>query len=274
MKIKIIILLLILIIGITAIGCDTETTENSQLEDFKNVFSESGEKTSEIKEENVSNDKTNSLDTIKDNIEEGIKDTSDSLKDGIKEGISETSDKVKDGIEEGINSLSEETKEKLVDNSKNITNEIKKITVSNNYETVKVIRVIDGDTLIVDKNGTEERVRMVGMNTPESVGANINDPEPYGIESSNFTKELLPAGKTIYMTKDIENRDKYDRLLRYIWLDKPNNLNMKETMVNAILVKEGFANVMTIQPNSKYSLVFKGLETQARTLNKGLWGLE
>lgn len=135
-----------------------------------------------------------------------------------------------------------------------------------------VTRVVDGDTLIVKIDGVEERVRLIGVNTPESVGKYKDNPQPFGKEASNFTKSQL-EGKTVYLQSDVGDRDKYNRLLRYVWISKPNKLMIREKMFNAILVKEGFANTMSIPPNITYQDLFLELEREAKDSNKGLWNL-
>lgn len=138
---------------------------------------------------------------------------------------------------------------------------------------VKVTKVIDGDTFYVKfEDGTEEKVRLIGVDTPESTTQH----EPYGEEASNFTKSSL-TGKTVYLEKDVSERDKYNRLLRYVWLEKPESINeteIREKMFNAILVAEGYAQIATYAPDVKYADYFKKFQEEARTKEKGLWALE
>lgn len=129
------------------------------------------------------------------------------------------------------------------------------------YEQVEVVRIVDGDTLVVLRNGVEEKVRLIGVNTPESVGKYKNNPQPGGVEASNFLKELLPEGMTVYMTQDIGDRDKYQRLLRYVWLQEPHDEN-PEFMVNYVLLEKGYAGLMTIPPNVKYVDLFTSVSEQ------------
>jgi endonuclease YncB( thermonuclease family) len=162
--------------------------------------------------------------------------------------------------------------------AKNITQEITKVVGSEittgKYETATVIKVVDGDTFIAEINGKEEKIRLIGCNTPESVGDYKDNPQPYGKEASDYTKGLLKAKSTVYLTSDIGKTDKYGRLLRYVWLSKPNIAKMDSIMVNAILIKNGMASIMTVAPNVKYSAVFLALEQDAREADRGLWGIE
>lgn len=143
---------------------------------------------------------------------------------------------------------------------------------NSNYEKVKVTRHIDGDTLeIKHDNGKVDKLRFIGINTPEST----KEHEQYGQEASNYTKDKL-LNKTVYIEKDTADTDKYGRLLRYVWLDVPKEVNeqeIKTKMFNYILAAEGYAQQMTIQPNVKYGNYFKTAVQEARTGNKGLWAI-
>ncbi|GAV24765.1 prophage LambdaCh01 nuclease domain-containing protein [Carboxydothermus islandicus] len=136
----------------------------------------------------------------------------------------------------------------------------------------KVTKVVDGDTIYVRlPNGSEEKVRFIGVDTPESTIQN----EPYGNEASNYTKSKL-AGKTVYLEKDVSERDKYGRLLRYIWLAKPKEISESEIrskMFNAILLLGGYAQVATYPPDVKYVDFFTKFQQEAREAEKGLWGI-
>jgi micrococcal nuclease len=133
---------------------------------------------------------------------------------------------------------------------------------ANSKHSVKVIRVIDGDTVEVQfSNKAVATVRMIGVNTPETVHPN-KGVEKYGKEASAYTKKSL-TNKTVTLEFDVGIKDKYGRLLAYIWIGKE--------LYNETLVKEGYANVMTIQPNVKYQKRFLTAEQTARKAKKGLW---
>lgn len=126
----------------------------------------------------------------------------------------------------------------------------------------QVVRVVDGDTIIVNIDTKEERVRLIGVNTPESVKPDT-PVQKYGIEASNFTKSLL-KNKKVNLEFDAGKRDKYSRLLAYVYLPDGR-------MVNKILLEEGYAQVMTVPPNVKYQKEFLELQRKARKQEKGLW---
>jgi micrococcal nuclease len=125
----------------------------------------------------------------------------------------------------------------------------------------QVVRVVDGDTIVVVMGGVEYRVRYIGINTPETV-----DPrkpvECYGREASQRNHELVD-GKMVELEKDVSETDQYGRLLRYVWLNGD--------MVNAILVREGYALASTYPPDVKYDELFLDLEREARQAGRGLW---
>ncbi|OFV68312.1 MAG: micrococcal nuclease [Candidatus Syntrophoarchaeum caldarius] len=118
--------------------------------------------------------------------------------------------------------------------------------------TAVVTSVIDGDTVEL-QNG--ERVRLLGINTPE-MG------QPYYEEATNMLKKLI-EGKTVMLEKDVEDKDKYGRLLRYIYID--------DRFVNLELVREGYANVYIIPPNTRYSDDFEKAEEEAKNAKRGIW---
>ena len=129
-------------------------------------------------------------------------------------------------------------------------------------ETYKVVRVVDGDTFIIDYNGTEERVRMIGIDTPESVHPNKEKNSAFGKQISNYTKEKL-TGKEVQIEFDVSQRDKYGRFLCYVYIDGE--------MYNKLLLEEGFAKVATYPPNVKYVDDFTKIQKQARENKKGMW---
>ncbi len=127
-----------------------------------------------------------------------------------------------------------------------------------------VTHVVDGDTIDVDIDGKTERIRLIGIDTPETV-----DPRKpvqcFGKEASNKTKEML-SGKQVRLEADPtqDDRDKYGRLLRYVFLEDGTNYNQW-------LVVQGYAHEYTYDIPYKYQAEFKAAERQAQNLNRGLW---
>lgn len=129
-----------------------------------------------------------------------------------------------------------------------------------------VERVVDGDTIVVDINGNQERVRLLGIDTPESVA--VNRPEQcYGRESAAYLTSLLPKGTGVTLVRDIESRDQYDRLLAYVVRSSD------QLFVNLDLLERGYAGVMVSEPNSFHLELFEAAENDAFRAGIGLWGV-
>ncbi|RYD05364.1 hypothetical protein N752_09715 [Desulforamulus aquiferis] len=139
---------------------------------------------------------------------------------------------------------------------------------------VQITKIVDGDTLDVILKGTTERVRLIGVDTPETVKPN-HPVEPYGREASNFTKKEL-SNKTVFLELDAGERDRYGRLLAYIWLEEPIEITdgeIRNKLFNAHLLLNGYAQLLTIPPNVKYVDQFTLYQREAREAKRGLWGL-
>ena len=130
----------------------------------------------------------------------------------------------------------------------------------NNY--YKVVRVVDGDTIVIDFNGVEEKLRLIGVDTPESVHPSEEKNTKEGIKVSDYTKKMLES-KSVMVEFDVQERDKYGRLLAYVYIDG--------RMYNKTLLKEGLAKVATYPPNVKYVEDFTALQKEARENKEGLW---
>jgi micrococcal nuclease len=133
---------------------------------------------------------------------------------------------------------------------------------SENGYRVLVTRVIDGDTFEIIDRGKKDRVRMIGIDTPESVKPDAAV-EPYGREASCYTKKLI-QGKMVRLEFDVEKRDRYGRLLAYVYLEDG-------TLVNAKLLEEGLAAIITVPPNVSMADTFVDIQRKAREEKKGIW---
>lgn len=129
-----------------------------------------------------------------------------------------------------------------------------------------VDRVVDGDTIVADIDGRRERVRLLGIDTPESVAENRPD-QCYGQEASDYLSSLLPEGAPITLILDEEARDQYDRLLAYVVRSSD------ELFVNLDLVERGYAGVLVYAPNDHYESLFRAAEREAAAAGIGLWGV-
>ena len=127
-----------------------------------------------------------------------------------------------------------------------------------------VVTVVDGDTIIVTIDGVKENVRLLGINTPETVKRNWPI-ECYGPEASKLTKSLLPPGTAVRLERDIEARDAYNRLLAYVYR-KDDDL-----FINLELVRQGDARELSFKPNTAHATDFHNAALEAQTANRGLW---
>lgn len=127
-----------------------------------------------------------------------------------------------------------------------------------------VVRVVDGDTVVVALGGSDETVRLIGIDTPESV-ARDRPNECFGTEASARLAELLPPGTAVRLTRDVEPRDVYDRLLAYVVRSSDG------LFVNAALVTDGYAEARDYPPNTAYRDDFELDERAARQAGLGLW---
>lgn len=136
----------------------------------------------------------------------------------------------------------------------------------NTKEKYKVERVVDGDTFVIKKSGKLIKVRLIGVDTPESVHKNKKRNTIWGKKASAYTKRCL-LKKKVYLTYDISKKDKYGRLLAYVWTKKSG----KYIMFNQTLVKKGYARAVCYEPNHKYKATFNKLQKDAKLNKRGFW---
>lgn len=136
------------------------------------------------------------------------------------------------------------------------------VDAGGNY--LAITKVVDGDTFWAD-DGSEKgvKVRLIGVNAPESHKSPHKDIEPFGKEAQDYLTNLL-TGKRVKLVSDVDPLDQYGRTLSYVYLEDG-------TFVNALLVKEGYAQVMTIPPNVAHADEFVQLQREARENKRGLW---
>jgi micrococcal nuclease len=128
------------------------------------------------------------------------------------------------------------------------------VSTSPNSATVK--EVVDGDTIDIAIGGKTERVRLIGINTPET---------KHPTKGVEYTELLLPEGTALRVERDVEARDKYGRLLLYVYIANSN------VFVNLDLVMNGYARPMVFEPNTAHMADFAQAATQAELRNVGLW---
>ena len=130
----------------------------------------------------------------------------------------------------------------------------------------RVVRVVDGDTIVVDIGGTQYHLRYIGMDTPESVQPNT-PVEPMALAATAANKVLV-EGKTVILEKDVSEIDQYGRILRDVWVQHDGAV----VLVGLELVRDGFAQVTTYPPDVKYVDLLTVAQDSARTAAIGLWG--
>jgi micrococcal nuclease len=130
-------------------------------------------------------------------------------------------------------------------------------------QPARVVRVVDGDTIVVVRGGAQERVRYIGVDTPETVKPRT-PVQCFGKKASAFNHRLV-EGRSVRLVADAEERDRYGRLLAYVYRADDG------LFVNAELVRRGFATTLTIPPNVRYAERFRALAAEARRAGRGLW---
>lgn len=128
-----------------------------------------------------------------------------------------------------------------------------------------VTEVVDGDTVHVEISGEPETVRLIGIDTPESVATDRPN-ECFGREASEHTADLLPPGTAVRLERDVEARDRYDRLLAYVYRSSDGLL------VNQDLVAGGYAEASSYPPNTARDADFAAAQADARRRRAGFWG--
>lgn len=129
-----------------------------------------------------------------------------------------------------------------------------------------VTKVTDGDTFTVELNGVEEKVRPILVDSPEICHWNSPkdcEAEPFGDEATVFAEELL-LGETVYLEQDVSERDRYGRMLFYVYLEDGR-------MFQELLLAEGLAEVAVFEPDIKYMNEFLEIQEQAQKEKVGIW---
>ena len=124
--------------------------------------------------------------------------------------------------------------------------------------------MVDGDTIRVRIQGAEERVRLIGIDTPETHGPG-GLRECFGAEATDRLEALLPQGTSVRLVRDVEARDRYDRLLAYVYRASDG------LFVNLAMAKEGYATTLTYPPNVAHADEFVAAVRTARQGQRGLW---
>jgi micrococcal nuclease len=127
----------------------------------------------------------------------------------------------------------------------------------------RVVRVVDGDTIVVRLDGRDERVRYIGVDTPES--KRPGTPVQCFARAATRENERLVEGERVRLVRDRQERDRFGRLLAYVYRARDG------LFVNAELVRGGFARTLTIPPDVRFARRFAALDAEARRAGRGLW---
>lgn len=275
MKLRKIILIFALVFSITACGGDDEKGEIETKQEEASEPKE-GKKESEKKEAEEKKAKEEKEVAEKKALNEAKAKATEELK-GLEfldaKEIVDFTGKIndKDNPEEVKNIIN--VAKKSNNDKKNAKENADKI--GKLYQKASVESIIDGDTIEVKIGDDVYKLRLVGINTAE-----INHPDKgvefFGKEAYEFTKQTL-ENKEVYLEKDVSEVDKYQRILRYVWLslpknpEKPSFEELRDQSLNGILVRDGYANAVTYPPDVKYSEWLAKIEKEAQANNMGLW---
>lgn len=144
---------------------------------------------------------------------------------------------------------------------------------------VTVTKVSDGDTIRATVDGKNQRVRLIGVDSPEIAHPeNGIKEEYYGEEAFAYTRDML-EGKKVFLSFDKEERDRYGRLLAYLWLENPRGFEedfdfAKKHQFNCLLIENGYAKSVKFPPNLTFYSLQKALSLEAKEAKRGLWAQE
>ena len=144
------------------------------------------------------------------------------------------------------------------------------VSIPADADRAEVLAVTDGDTISVriERSDAREPVRFIGIDTPEKPGG-TRPAECYGAEASGRTAMMVPPGAEVFLERDTTDRDRFDRLLRYVWyVDAADG---QAVLANEALVREGYAIARTYPPDDRYADRLARAEAAAQARNAGLW---
>lgn len=174
-------------------------------------------------------------------------------------------------LQDAIDSYSDES---FIENPENLSEELSEICIDSGYDlqVATLIRVVDGDTIVVDIDGEKTKVRLIGIDTPESVASEEyleqtgKENTSTGKYASDWLKEFLADYTTLYLQKDVSDTDQYGRALRYVWISAPKDIeNIEEIrtkMLNGILLDQDIAKTVVYEPDTHYLDAFISIETK------------
>ena len=149
--------------------------------------------------------------------------------------------------------------------------------VSTDLQKAIVLRVVDGDTLRMSVAGEERLVRLIGINAPESVSDKLYENTAEGRAAAEHLKTIVEPGDLVYLQKDTSDTDEEGRLLRFVWIARPNSFTdhneLRAKMLNAKILADGYAVAHKYRPDDAYFDIFKVIQLDALHAERGLWEL-
>lgn len=147
--------------------------------------------------------------------------------------------------------------------------------VNSELVSASYIRTVDGDTIVVGLEGMSVKIRLIGIDAPESVHGDESQNSDEGEASAQYLETLLKECEEMYLQYDKEREDIYGRTLAYVWLKKEVDISdetdIEEYMLNARIVSDGYAYAVEYPPNTTYAPIFVKLQKKAENSQNGLW---
>lgn len=141
------------------------------------------------------------------------------------------------------------------------------------FTEATVTKIVDGDTFWVEWEGGSDKVRLIGINAPEI--DQFATTKTDGDYSLDYINSLIKVDQIVYLQTDVSDDDQYNRLLRYVWLEEPedkdNEEEIKDKMLNALILLNGYAQAVEYPPDIKYTESFSTYQSEAQKDKVGLW---
>lgn len=209
---------------------------------------------------NDTNNATKTEDVSKDQTQkEETNKTTESVKDSSSEKTQEETNK-----EEPQSTQSKTTASNQDTTKKDSSSSSNKVSNYPTFETT-VTRVVDGDTFHATINNKDEKIRLILVDTPETVKRNVQI-QRYGPEASAYTKSVLKPGTKVTLELDVQERDPYGRILAYVYINGK--------MLNETLLEKGLARVAVFPPNTRYVDEFREIQDKAKQQKLGVWSID
>lgn len=173
-----------------------------------------------------------------------------------------TSEETQEAVNSAVDTATEAIGDALTDSDESTSED-------NSFTECTFVRAKDGDTIVVTINGEETTIRMIGINTPESVSSDESKNCEEGEEASAYTKSLLTKGDTLYLEYDEDCYDDYGRTLAYVWLSSDVDTTSYEDFctynVGALIMQNTYCEAVYYEPNGKYKTWYEQLDSEYQT---------